>query len=201
MISAENNDPYKSRSFIGHSLWACPTGATKKSYTSIISGASSELETFEFNPHITLVAAIMTSAEDVVIRAKELAKELAPYSFEFDEISERDAYFQCVYAKMKRTKEVLDANALAKEFFPERKTDPEYMPHISLVYGNFELAEKQNKIIPYLKKQMENDVPNTKSITVDSIEVWSTKGNVEDWFLVETVPLKGGNNPVIDDKI
>ncbi len=189
--STMEDDPYKSSSFIGHSLWMCPSGAAGEAYSSIIGETSSKLGTFRFLPHITLVAAMMTGAKDVVARTRELAKQLAPYTFEFEEISQRDAYFQCVYAKMKRSKEVVDANNLAREIFPERRSDSYYTPHLSLIYGDFDLEEKETKLIPELRALMQEKIAETKSFRVDSIEVWSTQGDVKDWYLVETIPLQG----------
>jgi hypothetical protein len=192
MRSAGDNDPYKSSSFIGHSLWMCPSGAAKEAYSSIISEISFELGgTVRFTPHITLVAAMMTGAEDVVERTKILAAELVPYKFELDQILQRDAYFQCVFAKMNQSEEVMAANAVAKEFFPERKTDLDYVPHLSLVYGDFDLAEKESLIIPELRRKVAEKARHTTSFTVDAIEVWSTQGDVKDWYLVESVPLQG----------
>lgn len=189
--AAMENDPYKSSSFIGHSLWMCPSGASGEAYSSIIGETSAKLGTFRFLPHITLVAAMMTGADDVVQRTRELAKQLAPYTFEFEELSQRDAYFQCVFAKMKRSKEVVDANNLAREIFPERRSDPEYTPHLSLIYGDFDLQEKESKLIPELDVLIQEKVAATKSFRVDAIEVWSTQGDVKDWYLVETIPLEG----------
>jgi 2'-5' RNA ligase len=182
-------DPYASSSFIGHSLWVCPTGDAKQAYSEIIGNMSQELGTYHFTPHITLVAAIMTSREDVVQRTKDLAAKLTPYEFQFDSLSHKDRYFQCVFAKMKLTQEVLNANKIAREVFSERQTDPPYMPHLSLVYGEFTQTIKEAKIIPTMEQQMTQKASSTMSFTVDSIEVWSTQGDVADWYLVATVPL------------
>lgn len=182
-------DPYASSSFIGHSLWVCPTGDAKQAYFEIIGSMSQELGTFHFFPHVTLVAAIMTSPEDVVQRTKDLAAKLTPYTFHFDSLSHKDRYFQCVFAKMKLTPEVLNANKIAREVFSERQADPDYMPHLSLVYGEFTKTMKESKIIPTMEKQIKQKASSTMSFTVDSIEVWSTQGDVADWYLVETVPL------------
>ena len=189
--TTDTDDPYKSSSFIGHSLWVCPSGAANEAYSSIIAETSSKLDTFQFLPHITLVAAIMTGAEDVVERTRVLAKKLAKYKFDYDSLAQRDAYFQCVFAKMKRTKEVVDANNLAREIFPERQTDPEYTPHLSLVYGDFGIEEKESKIIPGIKTMLQKKTALMSSFEVDSIEVWSTQGDVKDWYLVEKIPLQG----------
>lgn len=182
-------DPYASSSFIGHSLWVCPIGDAKQAYSEIIGNMSQELGTYHFTPHITLVAAIMTSPEDVVQRTNDLAAKLTPYEFQFDSLSHKDRYFQCVFAKMKLTQEVLNANQIAREVFSERQTDPAYMPHLSLVYGEFTQTTKEAKIIPTVEKQITQKASSTMSFTVDSIEVWSTQGDVADWYLVATVPL------------
>ena len=189
-----STDPYASSSFIGHSLWLCPAGASGDAFQSIIQSASSSLDTFCFPPHITLVAAIMTSPEDVVERAKIVASKIAPYDFEFENVSQRNAYFQCVYCKMKRTEDVVNANKIAREVFTERRTDPEYMPHLSLVYGDFTEEQKKDTIIPSLETQIQQLAPQTTTIPVDSIEVWSTQGDVSEWYLVETVPLTGSKS-------
>ena len=187
-----NSDPYASSSFIGHSLWVCPTGPSKEAYSDIIKETSADLDTFCFTPHITLVAAIMTSPEDVVERTRTLAAKLAPYTFEFETVSQKDRYFQCVFAKMKRTPEVGEANQVAREVF-QRQSDPEYMPHLSLVYGDFSSDKKEQQIIPRLSARIQEAAPDTTTFTVDSIEVWSTQGEASEWYLVETVPLTGEN--------
>ena len=192
--SEMENDPYKSSSFIGHSLWMCPSGAANEAYSSIIEETSVKLGTFHFTPHITLVAAMMTGEKDVLERTKKLANQLAPYSFELDVVSQRDAYFQCVYAKMKTCdQQVMNANKLARQIFPERQSDPPYTPHLSLIYGDFSLKEKESKLIPELEQLLREKTFDTASFQVDSIEVWSTQGDVKDWYLVEKIPLRGGD--------
>jgi len=204
IIDVVNVDPYKSSSFIGHSLWMVPSGDSDSNllYSKLIADTAKELGTFEFLPHITLVAAIMKGEEDCVKRAKALAAELTPYTFEFDgDISYRDAYFQCVYAQFKRTDAVVHANTIARIHFPERQSDPEYTPHMSLVYGDFDKETKQTQIIPKLKSKIaanersgDSDSHNNcmTLLPVDTIEVWSTQGDVKEWYKVTTIPLTGG---------
>mmetsp|Transcript_12352 Transcript_12352/g.18984 ORF Transcript_12352/g.18984 Transcript_12352/m.18984 type:complete len:193 (-) Transcript_12352:242-820(-) len=188
------DDPYKSSSFIGHSLWLCPSeGPSKDAYSAIIADTASKLDTFSYLPHVTLVAAIMTDVDDVVRRTKELAQDLAPYELELDTLGGRDAYFQCVYARLKQTPTVMQANAKARQVFPERQSDPEYIPHLSLIYGDFTMEEKEKTLIPELKKKLAAQKDATSSFRIDAIEVWSTQGDVKDWYLVETIPLKGEN--------
>ena len=186
-------DPYKSSSFIGHSLWMCPSGNASQAYSDIISDMAKELGTFQFTPHITLVAAMLTGEQDVLERSRQLASQLAPYQFEFQEVSSRDAYFQCVYAKMKLTPEVVAANALARQVFTERQSDPPYMPHLSMVYGDLPTTTKEDVVIPKLSSDLSRRSSETQILPVDSIQVWSTQGDVKEWYLVEKIPLTGIN--------
>jgi 2'-5' RNA ligase len=190
-VISNNQDSKNSIPYTVHSLWMCPSGTIKEVYSSIITDMTSELGTLDFTPHITLVAAILTGVDDVVARAKALALKLAPYEFEYDDLSQKDAYFQSVFAKMKVTQEVVEANALARTFFEERQSDPDYMPHMSLVYGDFDRSRKDETILPELRTKLTNSYHNTTTIPVDAIEVWSTQGDVKEWYLVETVPLTG----------
>lgn len=186
---ADDVDPYKSSRFVGHSLWMIPTGSALKAYDDIVGTTARRLGTFHFVPHITLVAALMLPVEDVIERTKHLATLLAPYEFELDDLSQRDAYFQCVFATMKVTNTVVHANAIARQVFTEKQMDPPYMPHLSLIYGDFDCQRKTQEIIPQLRERLKERAPDTLRLPVDAIEIWSTQGDVKDWYLVERVPL------------
>ena len=215
-------DPYKSSRFIGHSLWMVPSrtvlgGGSLQAYDDIIGEMSKELGTFHFVPHITLVAALMGPVQDIVVQTRHLASLVAPYEFQWDDdddenlapLSYKDAYFQCVFARMKLTEAVVQANATARQIFPEKQTDPPYMPHLSLIYGDFSETEKKERLLPQLHQKFQTgpgkkkDAPTNEGaaagtaaagyriIPVDAIEIWSTQGDVKDWYLVERVPLVG----------
>lgn len=184
-------DPYKSSSFVGHSLWMIPAGKARDAYDDIVGTTARELDTFHFLPHVTLVAALMTPVEDVVARTRHLGTLLGPYEFELDDISQRDAFFQCVYCTMKLTDAAVHANGVARQIFEEKRSDPPYMPHLSLIYGDFPYERKVQEIIPQLRDKFEARAPDTLKLPVEAIEIWSTQGDVKDWYLVERVPLTG----------
>mmetsp|Transcript_33490 Transcript_33490/g.38137 ORF Transcript_33490/g.38137 Transcript_33490/m.38137 type:complete len:193 (+) Transcript_33490:45-623(+) len=183
----KNADPYKSSSFIGISLWMCPIGAAGEAYTKIIQEAAEEYGTFDFKvPHVTLVAALLS--DNVVERARELATRMTPYEFESDGISGRDAYFQSVYSKMKLSPEAIRNNAIAQEFFEEEcRTNPPYVPHLSLVYGDLDANQKEE----FKLKILQNKTTLPSKFMVDAIQVWCTKGEVETWYCIEKIPLTG----------
>lgn len=200
---------YQSSSFRGISLWLCPptTEDTNKSSTSvdctvgdfyqgIINTLAEEQETFgDFIPHITLVAALELEAEEIVEKVRsEIAPKIPPYVFEVEKVSFKNAYFQSVFVKLHPGQPdgmVQQANELAKQVFPERQSDPAYMPHLSLVYGNLPKELKQQQIVPKVQDQVKGSPDVAAIIPIDSIQVWSTEGPVEEWFCIETIPLSG----------
>lgn len=200
---------YQSSSFRGISLWLCPptTGDKNKIsdtsdckvgdfYQDIIHKLAEEQGTFgDFIPHITLVAALELPAEEIVAKVRnEIAPKIPPYAFEAASIAEREAYFQSVFVKLYTDRPdgmLQQANELAKQVFPERQSDPPYMPHLSLVYGNLPKEQKQQEIVPKLEAQLQSARDAISIIPIDSIQVWSTEGPVEKWFCIDTIPLAG----------
>lgn len=204
-------DPYKSSSFIGHSLWLVPSGESKQQLQDLIDEVASELGTRSFLPHVTLVAALMGPIEEILATTKSLASQLDPYDFYWwsddddtaihdHPIGYRDAFFQCVFARLQKSETVMAANTLAKNAFPERLSDPPYMPHLSLVYGDLDELQKIDTVIPNIHQKVRQRQASTTTETlrvlpIDAIEVWSTQGDVSEWYLVERVPLRK-NAPV-----
>jgi len=173
-------------------------GGSLEAYDTIIGGMSKELGTFHFLPHITLIAALLDPIETIVEKTRHLSTLIAPYKFHLQDMGQKDAYFQCVFATMKLTEDVVNANMTARNVFASENKllDPPYMPHLSLIYGDFSLEEKKNHLIPTLRHQLfpQNEGESTSLtsiIPVDAIEIWSTQGDVKDWYLVERVPLVG----------
>ncbi|CAJ1960656.1 unnamed protein product [Cylindrotheca closterium] len=200
---------YQTSTFRGISLWLCPPTTNDKNkigessdctvgdfYQDIINKLAEEQGTFgDFIPHITLVAALELTAEEIVKKVRnEIAPKIPPYAFEVEKVSFKDAYFQSVFVKLHTDRPdgmLKQANALAKHVFPERQSDPAYMPHLSLVYGNLPKEQKEEKIVPKVQEQLKDASSETAIIPIDSIQVWSTEGPVEKWFCIDTIPLTG----------
>lgn len=199
-------DPYKSSSFIGHSLWMVPTGDSLTQMQALVNEIGNKVGTRSFLPHITLVAALMGPIDEILATTKLLASQLEPYSFYWRRDNEtsgddempigfKDAYFQCVFAQLQLSKDVMEANALARRCFPERSSDPPYMPHLSLVYGDLTEVDKTSKVIPYIQTKLQEASKGSDSLRVlpvNAIEVWSTQGDVSEWYLVQRIPLGQG---------
>lgn len=183
----ENFDPYKSSSFSGLSLWMCPKGFAEESFGEIIRESAKQFGTSDFIPHVTLLGAL--EGNHLLQKTRELGRRISPYELQVENVSEGNAYFQSIFMKMKTTPQVMQANAIARQIFGDRSSNTDYMPHLSLVYGDFETDEKK-KMVEFIEQKMKKANAPT-SFLVDSIQIWSTEGNVEDWHMVESVPLTG----------
>lgn len=61
-------------------------------------------------------------------------------------------FFQCVFALMNRTEPLLAANRAARDVFG-RHDDPDFMPHLSIVYGDL-AEEAKSAAIRELRPQL-----------------------------------------------
>ena len=73
------------------------------------------------------------------------------------------------------------ANKVARNTF--KMEDTEYMPHLSLMYGNVS-TDKKKKIISEINREF------NLSFEVKSIHLVSTDGEPEEWYRIKEFPFK-----------
>jgi 2'-5' RNA ligase len=134
---------------------------------------ASQFKTPPFVPHVTLLAGFEEPVEEVIAKTKMIATTLRPYRFKVERIAVKPLFFQCIYALMEKSEDVMHANSIARKFLG-REHEPSYMPHLSLVYGNH-LTEEEKKIIA---SDIEDEVVGIE-FEVSSVAVWSTQVRVQ----------------------
>eukprot|EP00744_Colponema_vietnamica_P012911 GILI01018116.1.p2 GENE.GILI01018116.1~~GILI01018116.1.p2 ORF type:complete len:208 (+),score=17.90 GILI01018116.1:723-1346(+) len=178
-------DLYNSANFAGYSLWLRASGETQERCRTIVKKYASPLhfDSLTFEPHVTLLAALAEfSEEEVFEKCAELSRQIRPFTVTLSHIEAKDLYFQCVFARVEETADVMGSNQCAREVF-NRHNDPSFMPHMSLVYGNFPM-EKKLTVFDELNEQIRG-----VSFEVDCIELWNTEGPCNTWTLVKSFPL------------
>eukprot|EP00124_Ichthyophonus_hoferi_P000401 Ihof_evm11s14 gene=Ihof_evmTU11s14 len=95
-----------------------------------------------FCPHVTLFPAFVCPEKEAVQRTKYLANQLKTFRIQLTAVNSGTLYFQCVYASVNPTQDVLQANQKAREIF-DIHSHPPFMPHMSLVYGDLPNEKKQ----------------------------------------------------------
>lgn len=161
----------------GYSIWLIPAGEVYRKLAEIISQLSKKYSTPNFEPHLTLIGDLLRSEEEIISKTLELAEQLKPFEINLKKADYFDEYFKCLFIRAERSKEVIKANNIAREAF-NLKLDPEYMPHLSLMYGNLS-PETKEKILADLGKEFD------LSFEVKSIHLFSTAGEAKDWSKVK----------------
>ena len=167
-----------------YSLWIAPEGEVGGVLTALIQDLAAVNDTPCFIPHITLVANIMAGKADlkeVMRRSTELASRQVPFEVTLTGYGFQDDEFRCLYllAQGNYLDELYqDAAGLFPQVADEHFAD---MPHVSVLYGDFDEATK-NGII-----KAHSITPLT--FTVNAFCLYKTNNPVESWRKVRRFSL------------
>ena len=109
-----------------------------------------------------------------------------------NEICYGDSFYQCVYVKCKIVEELIELNEKSNLVLNRKPND--YMPHLSLVYGDINENVKLD-IIKYINGNKWINFKDNIAFNVDKIEIWKTDpayGKSIEWDAVQFVSF--GNN-------
>ena len=153
-----------------------PPAATRTIFAEMIGALSRRLRTPVFEPHITLGGCADVSEQETVARVTRLANDLAPIPIQLAGVAYTDAYFRCLFFTADKTPELLaayNAAATCMRSLP----DADFLPHLSLVYGNVANAEKETII-----EEFSGRLPIT--FVADSLALCLPVGSPEQWRLL-----------------
>lgn len=128
-----------------YAIWIVPPPDAFKLLEETITALSRSYGAPLFEPHVTLLGVPGGSEKELCARTSVLANQLRPYEVQLTTPGYQDHHFRCLFLGVQETSQVLEANRMAKELF-NRKDDPPYMPHLSLLYGNYSAALKEQII-------------------------------------------------------
>lgn len=176
---------YRSSTFVGCSLWLTPSSG-RSALDNIMEPLAKRCNGPLFTPHCTLLAGLSGSEADIVGTTKELAGTLpSTLLLEVDKVGTKGLYFQCVFALLKKTDSLVEAHEKAAQMFGLEGTTENYMPHISLLYGDVDEAVREEIV----KNANGDDLLTDIVFEVKSIDVWCTQGSVDEWRFVASIPL------------
>jgi len=166
----------------GFSLWLQPTGQAHNRLANIIKELSKQYHTPVFEPHVTLLGGLIGNQETLAARTVQLAKSAQPNIVILTTVDYLDEYFRCLFAVVEKTDWLTNLNAKARKLF-HCEDAPEFMPHLSLMYGNFSPTTKQ-RIIVELGSTLDT------RFQVASVQLWSTNGAPQEWYQVQEFSLE-----------
>ena len=165
----------------GYSLWLMPTGEVYEKLSSLIKSLAKKYYAPIFDPHITLIGEVMQSEDDVLRRAEQLALKQNSFQITLNSVDYQDYYFRALFIRAEKTDLLQLLHDRAKEMFG-MKDIPDYMPHLSIMYGNFPETVKAQII-----KNIGRD--QVAKFTVNSLHVFKTDGEVNVWRKIKEFPL------------
>jgi 2'-5' RNA ligase len=125
---------------------------------------------------------LIGSEEDIILKTSRLVALIHPFKIRLGPVNPQYKYFRYLLTRLKNADKVFKANLKARKIF-NQKYDPEYIPHLSLMYGNSSQRIKE-KIIDEMGKDFEF------SFEVRSIHLFSTSGKPKDWCRIKEFHLK-----------
>jgi 2'-5' RNA ligase len=167
-----------------YSLWIIPPGNVFERLTEVISRLSQHYSTPYFEPHVTLLGDLLLPEEEMLSKTAELTGLIRPFTLHLTTVSYLHEYFRCLFIKVAKTEEVMEINQKTRTLF-KREHDPQFMPHLSLMYGNFTPKIKED-IISELQEDFQI------AFEVKSIYVVLSSSNIvpESWRQLRQFPFQ-----------
>ena len=128
-----------------YSLWFMPTGDVCDRLSRIIYQQSVRYAAPEFPPHVTLLGNCVGPRRELICQAARVAAALRPFTLRLENIDFREEYFRCLFVHAALVEPLRKAHQAACQAFGHRR-EPPFMPHLSLLYGNFPRGLKEEMV-------------------------------------------------------
>ncbi len=164
---------------VGFSLWLVPEDEMRRRLAALIESLSRRFGGPVFEPHVTLLAGIRRSERDVLARTEQILRGATALPLRFTGPETGDTRFRALYLRVEPSAPLLALHEAARDAF-DRRDDPPYLPHLSLVYGAPPPPEVAQEIRPVAPARFE----------ARRLDVYSTEGPVESWRRVRRLRLR-----------
>jgi 2'-5' RNA ligase len=136
----------------------------------------------QFSPHVTLLGGCVGARRELIGKSARVAAALRPFTLRLGDIGFLDEYFRCLFVHVALTEPLRRAHQAARREFGHAR-EPAFMPHLSLLYGNFPRSLKEQAIAemgPRLEMQFK----------ARSLHLWQGHGDPRNWRRVASFGLK-----------
>ena len=127
-----------------YSIWLMPDGKDKDQLKTTIISLASDFNAPFFNPHVTLVGGFLGKEKQLLKKMKIISKKIPSFIVSFDGIDYLNDFFCSLFLKVKLNDQLIRARDIASKELDLIKDN--YMPHLSLIYGNYNSIQKENMI-------------------------------------------------------
>jgi 2'-5' RNA ligase len=166
-----------------YTLWLMPPTPVRDRFADLIARLSARLGTPRFEPHLTLSGGVLAAPADARARIDALVARRPPVPVRLTEAGYTDTYFRCLFVRAQLTPELQALQHAAAEALG-LEPDPAFMPHLSLVYGNLEPAQKE-MILDDIGRRFDLD------FLADRLGLYAPRGEPAEWRPVGEFILSG----------
>lgn len=166
----------------GYSIWLLFEKNIEDYFQSIIIQLSSQFNSPEFHPHITLIAGL--EGDEIELMKKfEHFSQLKSFNVVTRKVSCSDEFYRSLFIEVEKSFELKNIFEFATKVFNIKIDFENFNPHISLLYS-FEKSEVKLKVIEKFLQNMPEEIKILK------FGLCRTKGKPEDWELLGVLNLK-----------
>jgi 2'-5' RNA ligase len=167
-----------------HYLWMVPEAQAHRRLAALIESLSAPLGAPVFEPHVTLLGTLEGPADALVEHTGRLAAALPEFEVRPAGIEHLRQFYRCLFLRLEMTQALARARALAQQVFRIADSDPDYLPHLSVLYGEYPVATK--------RRLQETVTPqNLAPFRVDRLQLVAGAARPEAWRRVATMSLQG----------
>jgi 2'-5' RNA ligase len=165
-----------------YSLWLMPAGDVRNRLAGLIDWLSACYGAPQFPPHVTLLGSCVGARREVVRQAAAVAAACRPFVIRLEAIDFLDEYYRCLFARAALTAPLRQAHRVTCRVFGHDR-EPAFMPHLSLLYGNFSPSLKK-RLVAELGPRLDIKFP------VRSLHLYRTQGEPFTWHQVARFGLE-----------
>ena len=126
-----------------YSFWLIPENDLYQDIEKVIVKYTGEYGSPVFVPHVTTHSTVVSTDKQVVNDVQRAISEIESFEVQVGDVEFSTTYFQCVFARIKTSAELLNTHLSLQDALEGEKNHV-FMPHASLLYGDFDMQTREN---------------------------------------------------------
>lgn len=162
--------------------WLIPEPLAAERFRRVIGSIGARFDAPAFPPHLTLIGNLRGNTTALSADARRLSKALVPFEVHPTGIQHSGQFFRCVFISVALDGPLARARDLADRLLGGARSGEAYLPHLSLLYGEFPSETRQR-----LCAQIAPEV--LAPFRVDRVQLIAGARLPQDWRILATFRL------------
>ncbi len=129
------------RNSLSYSIWIVPDNGIKIQLYKKIQLLASKFDAPLFDPHITLLGGFLGDKKTLLNKTKIISKKIKPFKIFFEDVAYLNEFFRSLFLRVNNSPHL---NSAKNKFSTKLKwEEKDYVPHLSLIYGNYSIEQKK----------------------------------------------------------